>query len=265
MIIDRILKIIELKGVTKNKFYVETGLSNGFLDKVKDVGASKVEQILNTYPDINPIWLITGSGHILVDHQNSNNSLPIDIINEANNSYIADNIGGEVKLFDTNQEAEVLTNSHGNKFYIYPDGNIRIEVIKVPFPAYASYVECYYDEVKLKEDFSTITFKVDHVGRGYYLGFETTGDSMWNNGGYDTPSGADILGREIDRHLWVDGFHKTTYGFIVVTHKGIWHKDIKEVTSDGKIVLTSRNPDYKPFKFPIDEVKQIFHVIKRSF
>ncbi|TGN26741.1 XRE family transcriptional regulator [Empedobacter tilapiae] len=253
-IIDRILKIIELKKISKNKFYIETGLSNGFLDKVKDIGASKIEQILNTYSDINPNWLVTGEGAMFTN-QNK----------EIEKSDVTDNITEEVRLFDTNQNAEIFTNTHGNKFYIYPDQTIRIEVLKIPFPAYASYIESCFDEIKLKEDFSTISFKVDHIGRGYYLGFESIGDSMWNKGGYDTPSGADILGREVGRHLWKDGFHKTTYGFIIITKTGIFHKDIADLTDDGMIVLTSRNPEFKPFLYPIEDVKQIFHVIKRSY
>ncbi|WP_374175067.1 helix-turn-helix transcriptional regulator [Flavobacterium tructae] len=65
MIVNRILQIIEYKGINRRKFYIETGLSNGFLDKVKDVGASKIEQILRIYPEINPEWLLTGKGHML--------------------------------------------------------------------------------------------------------------------------------------------------------------------------------------------------------
>ena len=63
LIIDRILQIIDFKGINKNKFYKEAGLSNGFLDKVrKDIGSSKIEQILNAYPEINPDWFLTGEG-----------------------------------------------------------------------------------------------------------------------------------------------------------------------------------------------------------
>jgi repressor LexA len=65
MIVDRILKIIKLKNINKSKFYSETGLSNGFLDKVKDIGCSKLEQILKVYPEINPEWLITGHGTMI--------------------------------------------------------------------------------------------------------------------------------------------------------------------------------------------------------
>lgn len=60
MIVDRILKIIELNNINKSQFYKKTGLSNGFLDKVKDVGASKIEDILKTFPEISAEWLIMG-------------------------------------------------------------------------------------------------------------------------------------------------------------------------------------------------------------
>lgn len=65
MIVDRILNYIEYKKISKRHFYLETGLSNGFLDKVKDIGASKVEVILSTYKELSPVWLITGEGSML--------------------------------------------------------------------------------------------------------------------------------------------------------------------------------------------------------
>lgn len=67
MIVNRILQIIEYKGISKRKFYIETGLSNGFLDKVKDIGASKIEHILHTYPEVSTEWLLTGNGDMLLN------------------------------------------------------------------------------------------------------------------------------------------------------------------------------------------------------
>ncbi len=73
MVVDRIFKILEFKGLNKNRFYKETGFSNGFLDKVKDIGSSKIEHILEIYPDINPEWLLTGKGEML---RSSSETLP---------------------------------------------------------------------------------------------------------------------------------------------------------------------------------------------
>lgn len=65
MIIERIKQIIDYKQISVRKFCIEIGVSNGFLDKVKDVGVEKVAKILYTYPEINPEWLVTGNGNML--------------------------------------------------------------------------------------------------------------------------------------------------------------------------------------------------------
>jgi hypothetical protein len=62
---ERILQFVEYKKISKNKFYKETGLSNGFLDKNNHPGADKLERIIYTYPDISPEWLLTGRGNML--------------------------------------------------------------------------------------------------------------------------------------------------------------------------------------------------------
>jgi phage repressor protein C with HTH and peptisase S24 domain len=65
MITERILKLIELKGITKYKFCKDLGLSNGFLDKPREISTDKYANILEYFPDINPKWLLTGFGEML--------------------------------------------------------------------------------------------------------------------------------------------------------------------------------------------------------
>ncbi|SDE08684.1 hypothetical protein [Riemerella columbipharyngis] len=96
MIVDRILKIIELKNINKSIFYRETGLSNGFLDKVKDVGASKIEKILSSYPEINPLWLLTGEGEMLKAGINNNQKIKGD-------GNIMAGIGSNIETGDSKQ------------------------------------------------------------------------------------------------------------------------------------------------------------------
>jgi hypothetical protein len=256
LIIDRILQLIEYKKISKNRFYKETGLSNGFLDKVKDVGASKVEYILDAYPDVNPIWLLTGRGTMLVDDIKTEVSEP---------GFVYENNGPEVvPLYDEN-ETEIFTNKNGNKFYIYADNTIKIEIPLMTEPAYAGYVEAYFDNHYL-ENLPTSMFTVDKIGKGNYMAFTVKNNSMWNGGGYDTPGGAVILGREIGRHLWHSGFRKTDYGFILLTKTGIYHKDIKSYNPDtGILVLSSRNPENKDFEISINDVNKVFNVIKRAY
>jgi len=67
MVIDRLKEIVAFKGISKRKFYADTGLSNGMLDKAQDIGVSKIEKITSIYQDINPTWLLTGRGSMLLD------------------------------------------------------------------------------------------------------------------------------------------------------------------------------------------------------
>ena len=67
MIRKRILQYLELKGISKYKFYQVTGLSNGFLDKEGAIGSDKCEKICYEYPDINPVWLFIGKGSMLTE------------------------------------------------------------------------------------------------------------------------------------------------------------------------------------------------------
>ena len=50
---------------------LEEPTKNSFLDKVKDIGASKIEDILNSFPEINPEWLLTGKGEMLKQPEGS--------------------------------------------------------------------------------------------------------------------------------------------------------------------------------------------------
>lgn len=63
--VKRLLEYIDSKGIRPSKFYQETGLSNGYLDKVKDLGAEKIKSIISIYRDLNPEWLISGEGKML--------------------------------------------------------------------------------------------------------------------------------------------------------------------------------------------------------
>lgn len=65
MIRERILKYIDYKGISKYKFYQETGLSNGFLDKNGAISSDNCEKISYVYDDLDLIWLITGKGEMI--------------------------------------------------------------------------------------------------------------------------------------------------------------------------------------------------------
>ncbi|MCV9926640.1 S24 family peptidase [Flavobacterium sp. LS1R49] len=111
MIVNRILQLIKYKGINKRKFYLETGLSNGYLDKVKDVGVSKIEHILNTYPDVNSEWLITGRGNMIIKPFPIGEELDIEnaLVQEPNSIYKVKTQKQQVPLYDVEAPAGIVS------------------------------------------------------------------------------------------------------------------------------------------------------------
>lgn len=162
---------------------------------------------------------------------------------------------------------EYITNSSGNKYKELPDGSFDVEVGIIPFTAYASYLESL-ETGTVEEDLATTVFKVDHIGMGNYKAFVVRGDSMDGGKINDTKDGATVLGRELGRHHWKDGFRPTEYGWIILSKQNIFHKDIIDFDPEtGDITCHSRNPspEYADFKLNLNDVYKIFKVIKRIF
>ncbi len=62
---ERILQYLDNKGITKYKFYQETGISNGALSQTKGLSESSVVKILSKYEDLSAEWLLRGEGNML--------------------------------------------------------------------------------------------------------------------------------------------------------------------------------------------------------
>lgn len=67
---QRLISFIESLGISKKMFEENAGLSNGYIGSIrKGVGYKAIEQITERYPDLNPIWLLTGSGSMLLSEE----------------------------------------------------------------------------------------------------------------------------------------------------------------------------------------------------
>ncbi|WP_372640226.1 helix-turn-helix transcriptional regulator [Ancylomarina sp.] len=69
MIRSRIIEYIDSKDISKYKFYKETKLSNGFLDKEGSIRSDICEKISYQYPDLNLNWLLTGKGEMIISSE----------------------------------------------------------------------------------------------------------------------------------------------------------------------------------------------------
>ena len=69
---------MKIKGLNDNQVTLECGLSQGLLGQARtgksDLGQKTLEKILNTYQDLNKVWLLTGEGAMLIGDVNGNNN-----------------------------------------------------------------------------------------------------------------------------------------------------------------------------------------------
>ncbi len=65
----RILIFIDSQNISNNVFLKETGLKKGYVDTSllkSEVKESVVARILESFPEINPMWLLMGKGEMLL-------------------------------------------------------------------------------------------------------------------------------------------------------------------------------------------------------
>ena len=65
---ERIMEFIRCEKIPVYRFEKACGISNGYIRSInKTPGADKISKILSAYPNLNPNWLLTGEGSMLID------------------------------------------------------------------------------------------------------------------------------------------------------------------------------------------------------
>ncbi len=69
---SRVLQFIRFKKLTTQKFEQLVGLSNAAVAKMGDnTRRSTIDKISNAFPELNPVWLLTGEGSMLKPESNA--------------------------------------------------------------------------------------------------------------------------------------------------------------------------------------------------
>lgn len=122
----RILEYAEFRGFSKRKIYVDTGIANGTLDKGSGLSEPNIEKFISTYKEINPAWLVTGKGDMLlangspIQNEDSTKKEPQELVlREAEVSYQASNT--KLVLVTVNNKGKeniVLVHAESEKDYL---------------------------------------------------------------------------------------------------------------------------------------------------
>lgn len=247
---ERIEALLSHLKKSKNAVGVSIGDKNGMrlthvVSGRNEISEKLAADIVETYPNISYDWLLNGQGEMFKKDYPIQSNVT-QIISEPETNYKTKN---------------------GSQFFELKNGKFRITVKKIPVKAFASYLSDFQN-VEFLEEMEDVSFTVDKLKKGNYLCFEVEEDSMNGGGINDTPDGAELLCRELERQYWKDGFKGAKYGWVIVHNKTVVFKDLVDFDNKtGDITCRSRSglPQHPDFRINLDDVLQIFKVIKRTF
>lgn len=251
--IERIFYFIESKELSIREFAKNVGISHSLLGKIKSLGSDKLENIFSIYPELNPTWVLTGKGDMLlsptskpVNKAHLDNSLSLSpSLKDSNPPDWSDpKWNTDFSAVDTPTTLKeiavehILTNHEGAYKPIPFVGESAVAGFgNADFAIKERDVKDYYVIPKFKD--SNIDFMI-----------EIHGESM-----YPTFKSGDVVACTFIRESTFIQWNRVH--LIATTEQGILIKRLKKGTTDTTITLISDNPDYDPFEVELTTIKGI--------
>ena len=223
----RVEFIIEKEGLNKNSFSKAIGISNNvtitrIINEHRTPSRATCEKIVSAFPAYNLEWLLTGEGNMLTDAPSQ--------------TY------------------------HSNARPVDDLSYMNVPVIHIK--AQCGYLAGYGDTEYI-DTLPTMPVIVDKTYHGKYRIFEAEGDSMDDNSRLAICDGDKVLAREVRRDLWLPKLHINDWYFVIIHRtKGISIKQITAQDDKGNITCHSLNELFNDYTVNLDEVVEIYNVIK---
>lgn len=116
MIKERVVQVIEIKGIAKEKFFEKIGVTSAnFRGNARKtpLNSTTIENILSEIPELNPEWLLTGKGSIFKE----------------NKSPINQNLNGDDNIMIGGNNSGQLANKNNSEGQIIKD--LQTEIIRL--------------------------------------------------------------------------------------------------------------------------------------
>ena len=243
--LKRIKQYIDYKGITNQNFEKLIGFSNGaFASQLKNnrtIGVDKLENILIAFPELNPEWLLTGNGEMIITKSKKN-----VIEKNYNKNYNENYNEPNVKKTYAIELAEKPTNT-GIEANNLDNAGIPL----IPIDAMAGFGTgavqvMHYDTSKyIVPEFSELN--VDFMIR-------VKGSSMvpkYNSG--------DLVACK--KLVITDIFFQWNKVYVLDTEQGALIKRVKKGSRDNYILLISDNQNYDPFELHLSKIFAVALVV----
>lgn len=262
MLLSRIKEFIDSKGISISAFEKSIGAANAsFAKPLKvggNIGSDKLENILRIYAELNPVWLMTGKGDMLISSNSGDkNAYP----NAYQDAYLSFKSGE--KSVNLSPKARDERENKAPKI----SARVRKEQLQLPellqqktrtsVPFYNLPVSAGSLGILDSDDFN------DHQPDGYidlnvFDGcealFPVIGVSM-----EPLISGGDWIGiKKIDNLSRSWDFLQTGVIYLIITNEDRMIKFVEKATDEDFIICNS--PNYSPFKVYKGDIRKLYRV-----
>lgn len=235
MVIEKLEEYMNYKGISIAAFERSIGMSNASLSKaIKNkgaIGTDKLENILTTYPDISPEWLLTGRGEML---KSNTYNIPADLVK-------TDPKKGENYIPPTAPT--------GERTIATPTNNPKEGIPLIPIEAMAG---------ALTSEMTVLEYECERyvvpVFKGADFLIPVKGSSM-----YPKYSSGDIVACQ--RVSMSELFFQWNKVYVIDTNQGALIKRIKPGSDKDHVLLVSDNEKYDPFELPFSAIHAVALVL----
>ena len=229
----RINQIMQHYGLNANSLTQKLGYpSNSKMYKLlggTEPSFPTLVDILSTFPDVSPGWLVLGQGPMLA----AVGAAPTQSQSQT----------------QTNNRLPVVNSGQVVTITVDKDGNDNLEL--VPIPAQAGYAVQHNEAVFMKD---LPRYRVPGFEHGKFRAFEVSGDSM-------EPT---LNHRDIVVCSYVDNWRLLVPDdiYVVVTDESVMLKRIRHRITDlaGEVMLHSDNSHRRPYPLDATEITQLWRV-----
>lgn len=231
---QRILEYIDFKGISKYKFYQETGITRGVLDKDSGISEDNIAKFIAYEDEISVLWLMTGNGEMFKKNVDKND--------------LVERVTKRVAFSEETKNKQNATFSVNESRKIY---NSTTGIPLIPIDAMAGFgtgeiqVMDYDTEKYIVPEFTELN--VDFMIR-------VKGSSM-----YPKYNSGDLVAC---KKLFIsDMFFQWNKVYVLDTAQGALIKRIKKGKDQEHVLIVSDNPKYDPFELHLSKINAVAIVL----
>lgn len=243
--------LLKRLGITAYMLEKRALLGNGIVGKSikkdSDISLESVEKITKAFPQVNKMWLRTGEGMPLLDG--------------------GDGSGIDESAVDETQQSGTPAKTTGEQLRQQKiQGRQQKGIIMVPIGAQAGYSRAMHDDYALLVDqLERMTIPDFPYDGDEFRAFQAEGDSMEfvNKFGMvdGIPSGMWVMTQRVPQEDWAKNLQLYRIHVVVFQRQIV----IKRILQDNpnEIVLHSDNPLYPQERKSLEDVKEIWYVVRK--